>query len=412
MTPRVAYLVMSYLGPVERLVATLRAGSPDALVAVHHDPRVRPLGEVDALRIAPRPIAWGHGSQLLAVLHALRTIRDRADWFVLLSGQDYPVRPRPGDRGAASAAPTPSSRPRPSSRSRGAAARRTSSRAATGCAGGRRPRASRSSPRAPTRSPTSARCRAGPTSACGRSRRCRRFTARTGSRSPDRPSTPCSTPRSALLDHFLHTIVPTEAFVQTVLANSTPAAEPRQPPLRPLRPRLAQPAHADARGPRRRARLRRRLRAQVRRSGGARRARPAPNLIAANDGLDPLPDAQPARLPRGRAGLRRAAGRGPRRRDRDRRGRRRGRPDAAARRAPRGEVRRARPPARDQRRPQRRGRRLQRRARVLPRRRRRGLAGLARRAASRTEATTRSAARSDPGSRARACAPAAASRCR
>ena len=90
--PRVAYLVMSYLGPVERLIATLRAGSPDAVIAVHHDPRVRPLGEVDAIRIEPRPIAWGHGSQLLAVLHGLRVLRDRADWFVLLSGQDYPVR--------------------------------------------------------------------------------------------------------------------------------------------------------------------------------------------------------------------------------------------------------------------------------------------------------------------------------
>lgn len=89
----VAYLILSYAGPVERLVATLRAGSPDALIAVHHDPRLRPLGAVDAERLGPWPIAWGHGSQLAAVLRCLQALRGRADWVVLLSGQDYPLRP-------------------------------------------------------------------------------------------------------------------------------------------------------------------------------------------------------------------------------------------------------------------------------------------------------------------------------
>lgn len=91
----VAYLVLSYTGPVERLVATLRAGSPRAVIAVHHDPRLRALGDVDALRLGPWPLEWGHGSQLATILRALRALRERADfdWVVLLSGQDYPVRP-------------------------------------------------------------------------------------------------------------------------------------------------------------------------------------------------------------------------------------------------------------------------------------------------------------------------------
>jgi hypothetical protein len=94
----VAYLVLSYVHPelVERLVSTLRAGSPDAVIAVHHDDRRCTLGDVDALRIEPpAPIEWGHGSQLAAVLRALRWVRERADfdWLVLLSGQDYPIRP-------------------------------------------------------------------------------------------------------------------------------------------------------------------------------------------------------------------------------------------------------------------------------------------------------------------------------
>jgi hypothetical protein len=103
----VAYLVLSYVHPalVERLVATLRAGSPDAVIAVHHDDRRCALGHVDAL--PPAPIEWGHGTQLAAVLRCLRWVHERADfdWLVLLSGQDYPVRPIPRIEAELTAAP-------------------------------------------------------------------------------------------------------------------------------------------------------------------------------------------------------------------------------------------------------------------------------------------------------------------
>jgi hypothetical protein len=91
--PLVAYLILSYTRPelVERLVARLRGG----VVAVHHDDRRSTLGDVDALRVPATPIEWGHGSQLAAVLRAIDWVRERADfdWLVLLSGQDYPIRP-------------------------------------------------------------------------------------------------------------------------------------------------------------------------------------------------------------------------------------------------------------------------------------------------------------------------------
>jgi len=100
---RVAYLITSYVLPdqVLRLARRLRAGSAGAAIVLHHDPR---RGRVDAagldalgvLRIEPpSPVAWGEGSQLAMVLRCLRwTMRcTDADWVVLLSGQDYPIRP-------------------------------------------------------------------------------------------------------------------------------------------------------------------------------------------------------------------------------------------------------------------------------------------------------------------------------
>jgi hypothetical protein len=80
-----------------RLVRTLRAASPDAAIAVHHDGRRCPRPPLPGAQlIEPAwPVEWGHGSQLAAVLRCLRWALARTDfdWLVLLSGQDYPVRP-------------------------------------------------------------------------------------------------------------------------------------------------------------------------------------------------------------------------------------------------------------------------------------------------------------------------------
>src|SRR3954451_20038281 len=97
----VAYVILSYRSPdvLARLVRTLRAGSPDATIAVHHDGRRCPApGLPGAELIAPAwAVEWGHGWQLAAVLRCLRWALARSgfDWLVLLSGQDYPVRPVP-----------------------------------------------------------------------------------------------------------------------------------------------------------------------------------------------------------------------------------------------------------------------------------------------------------------------------
>jgi Core-2/I-Branching enzyme len=97
----VAYVILSYRSPdvLARLVRTLRAGSPEATIAVHHDGRRCPAPELPGAQlIAPAwPVEWGHGSQLAAVLRCLRWTLARSDfaWLVLLSGQDYPVRPVP-----------------------------------------------------------------------------------------------------------------------------------------------------------------------------------------------------------------------------------------------------------------------------------------------------------------------------
>ena len=282
------------------------------MIAVHHDAARCAAGR--GRRAAHRAAADRLGPRLAAaaVLRCLRWLRERADfdWLVLLSGQDYPVRPVAGDRGRGCTAPTPSSRPRPSRRGHVAPRRgRTSSRAATGCAGARsRPRVAargrtadplahvRTLPRGtylglPRAAAAAAVPRLGLVHALAHA-----------------PSTRVLAAPRDVLDHFLHTIVPTEAFVADRAGQLAAAAGRRQPPLRALRARLGQPAGPGLRRPRRRARLRRRLRAQVRRSGRAGRARPAPNLMRRDDGLDPVPDARPARLPRGRAGLGRAAG--------------------------------------------------------------------------------------------------------
>jgi hypothetical protein len=212
----VAYLIMSYTHPelVERLVARLRSG----LVAVHHDDRRCVLGEVDALRIPATPIEWGHGSQLAAILRCLRALSDHEwDWMVLLSGQDYPVRPVAEIEGALHSAdvdafirfaPVPPRRMR-----RGGVdefARRYAYRWRPGS-----PALARLDPLIQARALPSGTYVGFPATPplpvfhgsdwFSLSRRA--------------VETVLATPEP-VVDHFLHTIIPTEAFVHTVLANS------------------------------------------------------------------------------------------------------------------------------------------------------------------------------------------------
>jgi hypothetical protein len=100
---RALYVIASHTRPeqVLRLVETLRRGSPDAHLVVHHDARTT---RVDAGALAalgahllapPTPVAWGRASQLAMHVRALAwALRAREfDWLMLLSGQDYPLRP-------------------------------------------------------------------------------------------------------------------------------------------------------------------------------------------------------------------------------------------------------------------------------------------------------------------------------
>lgn len=101
---RAAYAVMSHRlpGQLVRLVATLRALSPQAAILVHHDDRQVPA-PADELRAAageitlvePVAVQWGRGSQLQMLLAVLRgaLAEPDVDWVFLLSGQDYPLRP-------------------------------------------------------------------------------------------------------------------------------------------------------------------------------------------------------------------------------------------------------------------------------------------------------------------------------
>jgi Core-2/I-Branching enzyme len=98
----VVYIVISHRNPdqVVRLVRVLREG-PSARVLVRHDQRGELLererieaagGEPVQDRIKSR---WGGWSQIKLMLFCLReaTARHDPDWVLLLSGQDYPLRP-------------------------------------------------------------------------------------------------------------------------------------------------------------------------------------------------------------------------------------------------------------------------------------------------------------------------------
>jgi Core-2/I-Branching enzyme len=100
---RIVYLINSHTLPdqVLRLASVLRRASPNASVAIHHDDRSSKLDRAGLDRLGvrriepPSAVAWGEASQLAMVLRCLHWVleHERFDWMVLISGQDYPIRP-------------------------------------------------------------------------------------------------------------------------------------------------------------------------------------------------------------------------------------------------------------------------------------------------------------------------------
>lgn len=101
---RVAYFVQTH-GPapqVLRLLATLRRGSPEAVLVVSRDPSAEPLdaralAALDALSFRPAERArrgyWSLFEPYVAAVERLDREALSYDWLVYLSGQDYPVQP-------------------------------------------------------------------------------------------------------------------------------------------------------------------------------------------------------------------------------------------------------------------------------------------------------------------------------
>jgi hypothetical protein len=99
---RIAYLVTAYRDVVHlrRLCAALGTGDPGCLVVVQFDSRSPMLSAARELGVTVLPtrvgIRWGDGTyaeSILASMQSLLAAEHEWDWLVLLSGQDYPVRP-------------------------------------------------------------------------------------------------------------------------------------------------------------------------------------------------------------------------------------------------------------------------------------------------------------------------------
>lgn len=98
------YLILSHnkLDQLIRLIKTLRAGSPESAILLHHDaksalPDMAKLNEIGGVYLVePRvPVQWGDVSQLDALLGCITYALQKLDfsWLSVISGQDYPLRP-------------------------------------------------------------------------------------------------------------------------------------------------------------------------------------------------------------------------------------------------------------------------------------------------------------------------------
>ena len=101
---KVAFLVLNHRHPAQlvRLLTTLRSQLPDSPIVVHHDvfhgefpsALIEPIGDVHLLASGKR-MAWGDSSIIEASCWSLTWMRQHLefDWVVLLSAQDYPIKP-------------------------------------------------------------------------------------------------------------------------------------------------------------------------------------------------------------------------------------------------------------------------------------------------------------------------------
>lgn len=97
------YLILNHrpVTQLARLVAVLRRQQPQSPILVHHD-RFRcdlDRGDLDRhgvdVMTSPSPLEWGGFGMVEAVWNGLRklAVLPDVDWVVVLSGQDYPVKP-------------------------------------------------------------------------------------------------------------------------------------------------------------------------------------------------------------------------------------------------------------------------------------------------------------------------------
>lgn len=103
--PKILYLIASHTNPpqVARLVNQLLQSTQNAHVLIHHDaskPALDPglFSFTNQVSLFPTPIGvkWGEFSVVdmeLKCIHWLLENSIQFDWFVLLSGQDYPLQP-------------------------------------------------------------------------------------------------------------------------------------------------------------------------------------------------------------------------------------------------------------------------------------------------------------------------------
>ena len=101
---KVLYLIFSHdhQPQLARLAQTIRRLSPQAEIAIHHDPQLAPLQVALfpaewGVRIVPNPVRaeWGRYSLVEQYLHAFRWSIENLefDWIVTLTGLTYPIRP-------------------------------------------------------------------------------------------------------------------------------------------------------------------------------------------------------------------------------------------------------------------------------------------------------------------------------